>query len=110
MKRRLRDALRAGLTAHVVTTFAVAFLLSPLLAAHVDFGHVHPENTPAHVHAVVSLFGLNTAPSDLELNFGWGSSLAVLVLITTLFIDRPRISSVNSRAPPVGVESLVLSF
>ena len=103
MTRRLRDALRAGLTAHVVTTFALAFLLSPLLAAHTDFGHVHPENMPAHVHAVVSLFGLNTAPSDVELNFGWGSSLTVLVLVTVLLISKPQVSPVNSRAPPITV-------
>ena len=103
MSYRLREALRAGMTAHVVTAFTLAFLLSPLLAAHVDFGHVHPDNTPAHVHAVSSFFGLDTATSDVESNFGWGSSLAVLILATTLFIDRPQISAIGSRAPPVTV-------
>ena len=101
MSYRLRNAFQAGLTAHVVTTFALAFLLSPLLAAHIDFGHVHPDNTPAHVHAVTSLFGLTTTPSDIELEFGWGSSLAVLTLVTALYVDKPQLSPVGSRAPPV---------
>ena len=103
MTRRLREAFKTGLATYVVTTFALALFVSPVVASHADFGHVHPDNNPAHVHSVASVFGSDAAVSGLELRFAVGTSLAVLVLVTALVTDKPRTSPVGSRAPPVVV-------
>ncbi len=52
-----RAAVRAGATTLVAFFLTTALFVSPLLAAHTDFGHTHPAGTPGHTHALSSVLG-----------------------------------------------------
>lgn len=46
----VRRAVRAGLHAYLALLVLVAFLATPAVAGHLDFGHEHSETTPWHAH------------------------------------------------------------
>ena len=62
--RRGRAAVEAGATTLVAFFLTTALFVSPLLAAHSDFGHTHPAGTAAHTHPVSSVLGPALATSS----------------------------------------------
>ena len=76
--RHLKSALRAGLTAKLVTMFVMVLLLAPWHAAQNEFpGHEHPPGTPDHVHPIEQVIGWTLV-----------GSLFVTVLISLPFEGR----------------------
>lgn len=78
-----------------------ALFVAPCLAAHGDFAHTHPENTPHHVHSVSGMLSVTLTTAPLEL-------VAAAVVLYTLSLLRssplPSGSAAGAngiRAPPV---------
>ncbi len=57
LSERGRAAVKAGAATLVAFFLTTALFVSPLLAAHGNFGHTHPAGTPAHTHPVSSVLG-----------------------------------------------------
>lgn len=97
----LRKALKAGLVAYATCLLAVALFGSPIVAAHADFGHTHPQSAVNHTHSVSSL--LAATPGFV---FTLVSSFEIFALATTVVLTHYyfRVSAAHkSRAPPVAV-------
>lgn len=50
-------ARRVFLTTYAAMLLTSALFASPLLAAHPDFAHDHPDNVPDHVHNLTTVMG-----------------------------------------------------
>ena len=92
-------ALRAFL-AFLLTS---ALFVAPSVAAHQDFAHAHPEDTPHHVHSVSGMLGVTVVTAPLEL-------VVVAAVVFTLAAPLPGpVSAVrvegalNIRAPPEAI-------
>ena len=64
---RQRAAVEAGAATLVAFVLTTALFVSPLLAAHGNFGHTHPAGTPAHTHPISSVLGpaLGVSPTTV---------------------------------------------
>lgn len=94
-------AWRIFLTTYAAMLLTSALFASPLLAAHPDFAHEHPDNVPEHVHnltmvlghgavtAVVDCVNLEQPPRD------W------LVLPPYSQLSRYHLEARRCRSPPV---------
>jgi len=99
MMSDLRKALRAGFIAYATCLLAVALFGSPIVAAHADFGHSHPQSAVNHTHSVTSL--LAATPGFI---FTLVSSSEIFALATTVILAYYyfRVSGAHkSRAPPI---------
>ena len=61
---RARHALQAGLHASLALLAFYALATTPVVAAHINFGHQHADGTPEHTHALHTILpGAFTAPT-----------------------------------------------
>ena len=96
-----RAALKAGVATLVAFVLTTALFVSPLLAAHGDFGHTHPAGTPGHVHALSSVLTpaptvpTTTVVSPAALSFFFTTSIPSFVF--SLHADPAN----GIRAPPL---------
>lgn len=100
MTPRLKQAVKSGLLAYVFTALVLALFASPLLATHFDFGHLHPDNAPAHVHTLSSIFDVGQVGSSPSFTLVTVFFIGA-VFTRALFVDEPPTHPVGSRAPPV---------
>ena len=68
-KPQLRQALKAGLVGYALSLLVVTLFASPIISAHVDVGHSHPQQTAAHIHPLSSFFSSTASHSDIVLLF-----------------------------------------
>ena len=100
MTPRLKNALKSGLLAYALTALTLALFASPLLANHFDFGHLHPDDAPTHVHTLSSVFTVGLGGSSLN-HIPTSYYFLNVVLSKTQFVNRLMTHPVGSRAPPV---------
>lgn len=95
-----RRALRAGVVSWAATTLLVALALSPIVATHEDFGHVHPKGTPPHMHAIATVFlGLQARPAPAPTG-PVPSPVALAPLAPGLHATDARPYAIRVRGPP----------
>lgn len=95
----LAEGLRLWLTVFTAALLTTALLAAPKLAGEGDFGHVHPEGTPEHVHNLSGVLGSAlqvTPPVATE------AALSLVCLLEPVCLERGiRLSTrQQARAPP----------
>lgn len=83
--QRLKGALWSGFIAWLCGVLVAALFGSPLVAAHHDFNHYHPEGVPEHYHSIDSTLG--------------SPVITAVVVITVLFAVVALLGP--NRRPPV---------
>ncbi len=95
----LRKALKAGLVAYATCLLAVALFGSPIVAAHADFGHTHPQSAVNHNHSVTSLLA---ATSSFVFTLVYSFQVFTLAATFVLVVCCAQVSAPHkSRAPPL---------
>jgi len=100
MTPRLKNAVKSGLLAYALTALTLAIFASPLLANHFDFGHLHPDDAPTHVHTLSSVFTVGLGGSSPTF-IPSSNHFIKVVLPKTQFVSKLLTHPVGSRAPPV---------
>jgi len=94
-------AWRVFLTTYAAMLLTSALFASPLLAAHPDFAHDHPDNTPEHVHNLSTVLGHGAVTAVVD-----GASLEQplgdwLVLSQYSPPSHNNLETLRCRSPPV---------
>lgn len=93
-------ALQAGARAYVAFLLLLAFLATPAVAGHLDFGHEHPEETTGHVHALDTILPGAVAIPTLRIEPETPSCRRSLPLPSTGSVSPRWIAANGIRAPP----------
>lgn len=93
-------ALRSGFIAWLIAVLLAALFGSPLVAAHHDFNHYHPDGTPEHYHSIDSTLGspVMTAVVVITVFF---TIVALLGRCGTPLLPLRAWQASQARAPPL---------
>lgn len=93
-------AVRPGPHAYLALLLLVAFLATPTVAGHLDFGHQHSESTPWHAHDLATVLPSALAVPTVAIESSASPRQLPFPLGTTRVASLRRAVANGIRAPP----------